>query len=175
MFGKAMATVAQLIKASIGLEIACVDLGGWDTHVGEGAATSGQLPRLLQELGNTLHAFYTDLQDQMGHITVVTMSEFGRRVMENGSHGTDHGHGNCMLLMGKGVLGGKVYGQWPGLAPTEEYGPGDLAVTTDFRDVLAEVVQKRLLNNALATVFPGYQPHMRGLLSAVEQAVPVTI
>ncbi len=173
MFGEAMATVAQLIKASIGLEIACVDLGGWDTHVGEGAATGGQLPRLLQELGSTLHAFYTDLQDQMGHITVVTMSEFGRRVMENGSYGTDHGHGNCMLLMGKGVLGGKVYGQWPGLTPTEEYGPGDLAVTTDFRDVLAEVVQKRLLNSALATVFPGYQPHMRGLLSAAQQAMPM--
>jgi uncharacterized protein (DUF1501 family) len=165
MFGKAMGTVAQLIKASVGLEIACVDIGGWDTHVGEGAASGGQLPRLLKGLGDTLFAFNTDLQDRMAHITVVTMSEFGRRVLENGSHGTDHGHANCMFVLGNGVLGGKVYGQWPSLAPDKEYGPGDLAVTTDFRDVLAEIVQKRLLNEQLAAVFPGYTPRFRGLVA----------
>ncbi len=170
MFGKAMSTVAQLVKASVGLEIACVDIGGWDTHAGEGAASNGPLPKLLGELGATLHAFYTDLQDRMDRITVVTMSEFGRRVQENGSHGTDHGHGNCMFVLGNGVLGGKVYGQWPGLAPGKAYGPGDLAITTDFRDVLAEIVQRRLLNDRLAVVFPGYAPQFRSLLRPVAAA-----
>jgi uncharacterized protein (DUF1501 family) len=92
----------------------------------------------------------------MKRITLVTMSEFGRRVQENSSHGTDHGHGNVMFVMGGGIKGGKVYGEWPGLGKDNLYGPGDLAITTDFRDVLGEIVQKRLLNSNLAAVFPNY-------------------
>jgi len=162
-FGEGLTTVAQLIKADVGLEVACVDIGGWDTHMGEGGADGGELPRLLQEFGEGLAAFHLDMQDRMGHITVVTMSEFGRRVQENSSHGTDHGHGNAMILMGGGVQGGKVYADWPGLALDRRYGPGDLAVTTDFRDVLGELVQKRLGNPELDVVFPNYTPAHRGI------------
>lgn len=155
-YGKSLATVAQLIKAGMGLEVACVDIGGWDTHVQEGTTTDGQMPKLISEFAGGLAAFYTDMQDQMKNITLVTMSEFGRRVQENSSHGTDHGHGNVMFVMGGGIKGGKVYGEWPGLAADGLYGPGDLAITTDFRDVLGEIVQKRLLNTNLSAVFPGY-------------------
>ena len=154
-YGLGLMQVAQLIKADVGLEVACVDIGGWDTHAHEGAA-DGELPKLLQEFGSGLAAFYADLQDRANNITLVTMSEFGRRVHENASGGTDHGHGNVMLIMGGGVAGGKVYGDWPGLAPEELAGPGDLAVTTDFRDVLGEIVQKRLLDDKIGDVFPNY-------------------
>jgi uncharacterized protein (DUF1501 family) len=138
------------------LEVACVDIGGWDTHVQEGTTTDGQMPRLISEFANGLAAFYTDLQDQMKRVILVTMSEFGRRVQENSSHGTDHGHGNVMFVMGGSINGGKVYGEWPGLSQDNLYGPGDLAITTDFRDVLGEIVQKRLLDSNLTTVFPNY-------------------
>jgi uncharacterized protein (DUF1501 family) len=154
-FGKAMAQVAQIIRAGLGLEVACVDIGGWDTHHDEGGA-SGPMSKLLADLAAGLLAFYTDMSDQMGSITVVTMSEFGRRVQENASGGTDHGHGNVMLLLGGGVNGGKVYGDWPGLAASQLVTPGDLKVTTDFRTVLAEIVDRRLLNPALDQVFPGF-------------------
>ena len=120
-----------------------MDIGGWDTHSAQGS-TTGTLADNLADLAAGLQAFYTDLADRMGHITVVTMSEFGRRVKENASGGTDHGHGNCMFLLGGGVAGGKVYSSWPGLAAEQLYGPGDLAITTDFRTVLAEVVERRL-------------------------------
>jgi uncharacterized protein (DUF1501 family) len=164
-YGKSLQTVAQLIKSGMGLEVACVDIGGWDTHVQEGAATEGQMPRLIDEFGKGLGAFYTDLQDQMQHITLVTMSEFARRVQENTSHGTDHGHGNVMFVIGGGIKGGKVYGEWPGLGNDKLYGPGDLAITTDFRDVLGEVVLKRLGNSNLAAVFPNYTTfRFRGLV-----------
>jgi uncharacterized protein (DUF1501 family) len=156
-FGNGLLQVAQLIKAALGLEVACIDLGGWDTHAAQGAAT-GQLAGLLAELAAGLAAFAADLADRMARITVVTMSEFGRRVRENASGGTDHGHGNCMFLLGGGVNGGKVYADWPGLAPEQLYGPGDLAVTTDFRTVLAEIVERRLLNSRIADVFPGFTP-----------------
>ncbi len=163
-FGKSLQTVAQLVKSGMGLEVACVDIGGWDTHVQEGTTSDGQMPRLIDEFAKGLAAFYTDLQDQMGHITVVTMSEFGRRVQENTSRGTDHGHGNVMFVMGGGINGKKVYGEWPGLSKDDLYGPGDLAITTDFRDVLGEIVQKRLGNTNLAAVFPNYNAFkFRGL------------
>ncbi len=163
-FGKSLATVAQLVKAGMGLEVACVDIGGWDTHVQQGAVSDGQMPRLIAEFAQGLAAFYADLQDQMQRITVVTMSEFGRRVQENNSHGTDHGHGNVMFLMGGGINGRKVYGDWPGLSADKLYGPGDLAITTDFRDVLGEIVQKRLRNSNLSAVFPTYATfRFRGL------------
>ncbi len=162
-YGQALSTLAQLIKAEVGVEVAAVDIGGWDTHQQEGG-DSGQMARLLQEFSQGLHAFYADLQDRMKNITVVTMSEFGRRAEENSSHGTDHGHGNVMFVMGGGVNGGKVYGDWPGLSKDKLYGPGDLAVTTDFRDVLGEIVQKRLTNSNLGAVFPDYRPQFRNIV-----------
>ncbi len=172
-YGKSLETVAQLIRSGLGVEVACVDIGGWDTHVQEGALTDGQMPRLITEYADGLAAFYTDMQDEMKHITLVTMSEFGRRVQENSSHGTDHGHGNVMFVMGGGINGGKVYAEWPGLSKDNLYGPGDLAITTDFRDVLGEIVQKRLLDSNLAAVFPDYTTYkFRGI--AQGSASPVT-
>ena len=155
-FGLGLKQVAQLIKADVGLEVACVDLGGWDTHENQGTL-AGEFNTLLTTLSNGLAAFYHDLRDYMAGVTVVTMSEFGRRAHENGSQGTDHGHGNVMFLMGGGVNGGQVHARWPGLAP-EALDDGDLAITTDYRDVLAEVVSRRLRNPALDQVFPGYRP-----------------
>ena len=154
-YGMALQQVAQIAKADIGLEVACVDIGGWDTHNAEGA-TDGELPKLLDELSSGLAALYKDMGERAKKMTVVTMSEFGRRAHENGSGGTDHGHGNCMFVLGGGINGGKVYGQWPGLAADKLYGPGDLNVTTDYRDVLGEIVQKRLKNSQMSQVFPDY-------------------
>jgi uncharacterized protein (DUF1501 family) len=165
-FGLAMKQVAQLIRSEVGLEVACVDIGGWDTHSAQGAAT-GQQATLLADFAAGLAAFYTDMGSRMAHITVVTMSEFGRRVAENASAGTDHGHGGAMFVLGGAVNGGHVYGRWPGLAPGVLYGPGDLAVTTDFRTVQAELIEKRLLNPHLADVFPGFtNPGYLGLVQA---------
>lgn len=152
-FGLALRQVAQLIKADVGLEVACIDLGGWDTHENQGTH-GGFFQHQLDILARGLGAFYTDLQDRMGGVSVVTMSEFGRRVAENASYGTDHGHGNFMLLMGGGAQGGRVYANWPTLAPAA-LNDGDLAITTDYRDVLAEVLTRRLHNPAIDRVFPG--------------------
>lgn len=160
-FGLGLRQVAQLIKANVGLEVATVDLGGWDTHEYQGTLDGG-FNGLLLLLAQGLAAFYADLQAQMGNVTVVTMSEFGRRVAENGSAGTDHGHGNVMFLLGGGVNGGQVFARWPTLAP-EALDDGDLAITTDYRSVLAEVVQKRLLNTAVSEVFPNFSPEDLGL------------
>ncbi len=154
-FGMAMKQVAQIAKAEIGLEVACVDIGGWDTHNQQGQL-EGELPTLLNEFSSGLASLYHDLGDRAKNVTIVTMSEFGRRVKENASDGTDHGHGNCMFVLGGGVNGGKVYGQWPGLAPENLFDGIDLNITTDYRDVLGEVVEKRLKNPALAEVFPTY-------------------
>lgn len=154
-FGMAMKQVAQIAKAEIGLEVACVDIGGWDTHNQQGQL-EGELPTLLNEFSSGLASLYHDLGERAKNVTIVTMSEFGRRVKENASDGTDHGHGNCMFVLGGGVNGGKVYGQWPGLAPENLFDGIDLNITTDYRDVLGEVVEKRLKNPALAEVFPTY-------------------
>lgn len=162
-FGKSMLSIAQLIKTGLGVEIACADLGGWDTHVQQGGA-EGQMARLIDELAQSLAAFYADMRDEMKRITLVTMTEFGRRVQENSNRGTDHGHGSVMFVMGGGIKGGKVYGEWLGLGKDNLYGPGDLAISTDFRDVLGEITQKRLLNTNLAGVFPNYKTFkFRGL------------
>lgn len=161
-FGMGLRQIAQLIKADVGLEVACIDLGGWDTHENQGNH-NGYFADLLSTLGRGLGAFYADLQDHMSDVSVVTMSEFGRRVSENASQGTDHGHGNFMLLMGGGVKGGQVYANWPTLAP-EALNDGDLAITTDYRDVLAEVVAQRLKNPALDQVFPNFTPTSLGLV-----------
>lgn len=160
-FGWSLREVAQLIKADVGLEVACVDAGGWDTHESQGGA-EGWLAELIGDFGAGLGAFYTDLQDEMARVVVVSMSEFGRRVQENASGGTDHGRGNAMLLLGGGVRGG-VYARWPGLYP-DALDEGDLAVTTDYRDVLGEVLLKRLGNRSLGRVFPGYTPSLGEIL-----------
>ncbi len=158
--------IAQLIKADVGLEMAFADVGGWDHHVNElgQRASEGQLANLLRDFGQSLSAFWHDLGDRMAGVAVVTMSEFGRTARENGSRGTDHGHANCMFVMGGGIQGGKVYGKWPGLE-TEQLNEGrDLALTTDFRDVLGELVRKHLGNPSLNTVFPGYSPRFPGVV-----------
>lgn len=171
-FGQAMAQVAQLIKADVGLEVACIDVGEWDTHAyqvwqGSGDATDGIMTRLLGEFDAALAAFVVDLGARMDDpgVTVVTMSEFGRRVAQNSANGTDHGHGNCMFVMGGGVVKG-VHTIWPGLEPENLSGGEDLAVTIDYRDVLAEIVSKRLANPALRDVFPGYTATMQGVVRA---------
>ncbi len=156
-FGLALKQTAMLIKAEVGLEVSAIDLGGWDTHFTQGALI-GIMPNLMKALAGGLAAFHADMADYMSQLTVVTMSEFGRRAYENGSLGTDHGHGSMMMVMGGNVDGGKIHGRWPGLAEGQRMGPGDLAVTTDYRDVLSEVLTKRLNNPALSEIFPEYQP-----------------
>jgi uncharacterized protein (DUF1501 family) len=165
-FGQSMQQIARLIKSDAGLEVAFTDVGGWDTHVNEVGVkpTQGQLANLLSEFGQSLAAFYSDLGDRMADVTVVTMSEFGRTAKENGNRGTDHGHANVMLVMGGDVRGGKVYGDWPGLANEQLYENRDLDVTTDFRDVLGELVTRHLGNRNVEAVFPGYTPKFRNLI-----------
>jgi len=165
-FGDCLRQIAQLIKAGVGVEMAFADVGGWDHHVNEvGArASQGQLATRLADFGQTLAAFWTDLGDRRGDVALVTMSEFGRTARENGDRGTDHGHANCMFVMGGGVRGGKVYGKWPGLEAEQLYEARDLALTTDFRDVLGELVRGQLGNQDLSRVFPGYTPKPRGIL-----------
>ncbi len=133
-----MRQIAQLIKADIGLEVAFADMQGWDTHVAQGSE-QGQLAQRLREFGGALAAFTRDLGDRMADVVVLTMSEFGRTVAENGNRGTDHGHATAMLVLGGGVRGGRVYGRWPGLAPEQLFEGRDLAVTTDFRTLFSEV------------------------------------
>ena len=154
-YGQSIQQVAQLLKANIGLEVAFLDTGGWDNHVNEGGV-QGQLANLLCDLGQGLDAFHKDMGDRMDDVVVVTMSEFGRTAHENGNRGTDHGHANCMFVMGGAVKGGKVYGKWPGLAPEHLYEGRDLALTTDFRSVLGELIQGHLGAKDLKTVFPGF-------------------
>lgn len=154
-FGQSLQQIAQLIKSNVGVEVAFLDSGGWDHHVNEGAV-QGQLANLLREMGAGLAAFHQDLGDRMSDITVVTMSEFGRTAHENGNRGTDHGHANCMFVLGGGVVGGKVYGKWPGLEREQLYEGRDLALTTDFRTVLGEIIDRRLGNKDLRSVFPGF-------------------
>jgi uncharacterized protein (DUF1501 family) len=154
-FGRSLAQIAQLIKADVGVEIAFADIGGWDTHFAQGGS-EGQLARRLGELAQGIRALHDDLGDRMQDVVLITMSEFGRTVAENGSGGTDHGHANCMLVMGGSVAGGKIYGQWPGLEPEQLYDGRDLAVTTDFRDVFAEVVTHHVGVKHVERVFPGY-------------------
>ncbi|WP_345305334.1 DUF1501 domain-containing protein [Candidatus Villigracilis saccharophilus] len=158
-FGMALKQTAMLIKADVGLEVSAIDLGGWDTHFAQGSA-SGLMPNLMKDLSDGLAAFHSEMANHMNHLTTVTMSEFGRRASENGSLGTDHGHGSMMMVLGGNVNGGKVYGQWPGLAEGQLIGPGDLAVTTDYRDVLSEILIERLNNPAVNEIFPDYQPTM---------------
>ena len=158
--GNNLRQIAQLIKAGVGLEAAFTDTGGWDTHVNEGN-TRGQLANLLTGFGNAIGAFVQDLGPQMADVVLVTMSEFGRTARENGTRGTDHGHANAMFIIGDTVRGGKVYGDWPGLGPAQLNEGRDLALTTDFRDVLGEVTQKHLGVNNQAQIFPDYKTDPR--------------
>lgn len=155
-FGRALQQIAQLIKSDLGLEIAFTDVGGWDTHVNQGAS-EGQLAGRLADFGRALAAFATDLGERLADVTVLTMSEFGRTVAENGTNGTDHGHATAMMVMGGSTRGGRVYGRWPTLDPAGLFEGRDLAVTTDFRDLFAEVLVRHLGATDLDVVFPGYQ------------------
>jgi uncharacterized protein (DUF1501 family) len=154
-FGDSLKQLAQLIKANLGVQVAFADIGGWDHHVNEGS-TQGQIANVLHDFSQSLTAFWTDLVDLAEDTIVVTMSEFGRTARENGNRGTDHGHANVMLVMGGPVKGGKVYGRWPGLDQSQLYEGRDLAVTTDFRQVLGEAVYKHLGNKDINQVFPGF-------------------
>ncbi len=151
-FSKSLKAVAQLIKMDVGLEVATVDFGGWDTHDGQ----AWRFPGLVKALSGSLLAFYNDLNRYHNKLTVVVMSEFGRRLKANNNGGTDHGHGNVMMVLGGNVNGGRMYGKWPGLSNEELDNGVDLAITTDYRNVLAEVLKKRLANNAVEKVFPGF-------------------
>jgi len=152
--GRSLRQIAQLIKADVGVEAAFAEIGGWDHHGNE----NPQLSNLLRQFSTALAAFSLDMGDRMEDIVVVTMSEFGRTAQENGNAGTDHGHGDVMMVLGGSVGGGKVYGKWPGLEKEQLFEGRDLAVTTDYRDVLGELVSGHLGQKNLSQVFPGYQP-----------------
>jgi uncharacterized protein (DUF1501 family) len=158
--GQSLQQIGQLLKANIGVEVLFVDCGGWDNHVNEGGV-QGQLSNLLKDLGQGLGAFLQDMGDRMQDIVVVTMSEFGRTAKENGNRGTDHGHANCMFVMGGDVKGGRVYGAWPGLADHQLNEGRDLALTTDFRLVLGEILSKHNGVSDLTAVFPGFENNPR--------------
>ncbi len=151
--GHALTDVARLIKADVGLQVAAVDYGDWDMHSDMGTVDTGWLHDHLTELSGALAAFATDLGAQFANVTLITLTEFGRRVEENGS-GADHGHGQAVLLLGGGVNGGQVHGSWPGLADADLV-DGDLAGTTDYRTLLAEILEKRCGATAMDQVFPG--------------------
>ena len=169
-FGASMMQIAQLIKAGVGLEVAFTDTGrdvNWDTHFNQGGSR-GQLANYLGSFSQAIAAFATDLGSRMDDVVVLTMSEFGRTARENGSRGTDHGHGNAMLVLGNSVKGGKVYGDWQGLKRDQLNEGRDLAVTTDFRDVFAEVANRHLGTRELGSLFPKYQTsqsRFRGFLA----------
>jgi uncharacterized protein (DUF1501 family) len=150
------ADIAHLIKANVGLETAWLDVGGWDTHRQQGRSEHGELPRQLERLGRALAAFRADLGPIFERVVVVVMSEFGRTARENGTGGTDHGHGNVMLVLGGKVRGGSVLGELPGLAPDQLYEGRDVPVTTDFRDVLGEICERHLRMPDASSLFPGY-------------------
>ena len=154
-FGQNLKQIAQLIKAEVGLEIAFADIGGWDTHVNQGAAT-GQLATRLNEFATAIAAFSQDLGDRMGDVLILTMSEFGRMAKQNGNGGTDHGHAGALFVIGGEVKGGKVHGKFPGLDHDQLFEGRDLALTTDFRAVFAEVTTKHLGVRDTSHVFPGF-------------------
>ena len=169
--GRSMQQIAQLIKAGVGLEVAFAEMGGWDTHLNQSLGNQpsrGQLANLLRDFSNSIAAFATDLGKRMDDVVILTMSEFGRTARENGSRGTDHGHGNAMLVLGNAVKGGKVYGDWKGLKPDQLNEGRDLVVTTDFRDVFAEIATEHLGSKDLATLFPKHTVNkaaFRGIIS----------
>ncbi len=159
-FGDALRVVAEMVKSDLGLRVAALDLGGWDTHNGQGDGSGGQFAGLIGTLAGGLAALYTDLDgagasNYTQRLTVVVQSEFGRRLVQNNDRGTDHGHGNLMMVLSGNANGG-VHGQWPGLGPGQLFDNADLAVTTDFRRVFSEILIRRMANNRLGIVFPGF-------------------
>jgi uncharacterized protein (DUF1501 family) len=153
--GRTFAEAATLIRAGIGTRVITLDFGGWDLHTSMGRAHAGPMQERIDEMARAIAAFFTDLGQLGDRVTLVTLSEFGRRVRENGAHGLDHGHGNCVLLLGGGVQGGTYYGRWPGLN-THNLTDGDLAVTTDYRDILASITRARFPETSLSRLFPGF-------------------
>ncbi|SEF69581.1 Uncharacterized conserved protein, DUF1501 family [Bryocella elongata] len=165
-FGNSLKQIAQLMKANLGVEAAFADIGGWDTHQNQGAAT-GQLANRLTEFSKSIAAFWTDMGDEAENITLVTMSEFGRTARQNGTGGTDHGHANVMFVLGGQVKGGKVYGKWPGLSNEQLNEGRDLKVTTDFRNVLGEAAFRSLGSRDMERVFPGSKVNQSTFLNFV--------
>lgn len=163
-FGNSMKQIAQLLKANLGVEAAFADIGGWDTHQNQGSE-NGQLANRLKEFSQGIAAFWADMGADADNIVLVTMSEFGRTARQNGTAGTDHGHANVMFAMGGPVRGGKVYGKWPGLANEQLYEGRDLAITTDFRQVLGEACFKTLGAKNLNLTFPGSQLDQKHFLN----------
>lgn len=170
VLGRSLAQIAQLIKAGVGLEVAFAEMGGWDTHSNQSAGqnpSQGNLANLLRDFSTCIAAFTTDLGHRMDDVIVLTMSEFGRTARENGTRGTDHGHGNAMFVIGNSVKGAKVYGDFKGLKNDQLNEGRDLAVTTDFRDVFAEVATKHMGTKDLGSLFPKYsatKERFRGFL-----------
>ena len=162
-FGQRLLQIAQLVKAGVGVEVAFADVGGWDTHVNQGAV-SGQLAARLTDFGAAVAALVTDLGDRMDDVVILTMSEFGRMARENGTGGTDHGHAGALFVIGGSVHGGKVHGRWPGLKPEQLHEGRDLALTTDFRSVFSEVTRKHLGAAKGELLFPGFSGGELGVL-----------
>ena len=165
-FAKNMKQIAQLLKANLGLEAAFTDIGGWDTHQNQGS-TEGQLANRLRDFSDSIAAFWRDMGPDAESITLVTMSEFGRTAAQNGTGGTDHGHANAMFVLGGNVRGGKVYGKWPGLADHQLNEGRDLAITTDYRQVLGEVVSRTIGATNLEVTFPGARLNPKQFLGLV--------
>jgi uncharacterized protein (DUF1501 family) len=163
--GHQLAEVARLIKADVGLRIACMDVGGWDMHTGIGAVDAGRMTDALRHLGDSLGAFAADLGAGIEQVNVVVLTEFGRRVAQNSNGGTDHGHGAAVLVVGGGVAGGSIPGAWHGLAP-EGLDHGDVPGWNDYRDVLAEVITARLgvSAGAMGTIFPEHRVQRLGVM-----------
>ncbi len=164
--GDSMRQMAQLIKADLGVELAFVDVGGWDHHTAEGSST-GQLANLLRQLGGSMAAFHRDLGDRMNDVVVMTMTEFGRTVRENGNRGTDHGHGGVSFVLGGPVLGGRVFGKFPRLSEENLFEGRDLPVTTDFRDLVGEILVRHMGVSDLAKVFPNYEVNPAAFVGAL--------
>ncbi len=162
-FATPLKNAAQLIRADIGTDVIAIDAGNWDLHTGYGNIRWGSMQSNISGFAQALAAFMTDLGDLRSRVTVVTISEFGRRVQENGSKGFDHGWGNMMLVAGAGVKGGKYYGSWPGLG-AESVIDGDLKVTTDYRNVLGEIVAKRFPDRSVPALFPDLDIAPLGLM-----------
>jgi uncharacterized protein (DUF1501 family) len=159
--GKALSDVSRIVRSGVGAEVITVDQGDWDMHTDAGTLEWGDMKRNAGDLASSIAAFFADLGPAADRVTLVTLSEFGRRVKENDDYGTDHGFGNVMFVAGAGVRGGRYYGSWPGLQNTLD---GDLLVTTDYRSVLAEVVTRRF-GVSVAQVFPGFAPQAVGVMA----------
>lgn len=155
-FSDGLKEIARLVKAEVGLQVASIDLGGWDTHFVQGAV-EGQQAALMKQLADGLSAFWKDLGKNNQHVTTIIMTEFGRRTYENGSLGTDHGRGFAFMSLGAGVNGGKIHGTYPGLEDDQyELGPGGLRITCDYRNALSAVLSFH--NCPVETIFPGFTP-----------------